>query len=183
VPSLRPIAERVIRSLLHEENEAADFMGDFAQKSEKGLGPLPAEHEPSILRAVRMRGPGGESYYLVLWETGAQGDYGQSYLGYRFVMPDGSVLWQGTDFRPGMVHGNQLDDDKVLRQLISSITDDPETSGGEFEGWTPSQLEFAKSDAARYLESDYGEISSSDEGTPGSEFEDLPGYERQQSQE
>lgn len=174
--NLRPIAERVIRSILHEEDEAADFLGDFAQNSEKGLGPIPAEHEPSILRAVRMFGETGSSYYLVIWDTGGHGDHGQSHLGYRFVVPDGTVLWQGTDYRPGMT---ELDGDKVIRQLVDMITDNPETSGGEFEDWTPEQLEFAKGSEAYYLNGNYG-VGDGGEQAP---FEDLPGYERQEQPE
>ena len=151
-------------------------MSDFSQKSAKGLGPLPSEHEPSILRAVRLHGQKG-SYYLIVWDTGAKSEYGQPHLGYRFVMPDGTVLWQGTGYQPGMSHGDSLDSDDVLRRLISMITDDPETSGGEFEGWTPAQLAFAGSEEGKTLNMDYGEDFEVNHVGEGGRFKDLPGYE------
>ena len=174
--NLRRLAERVIRSVLHEEDEAADFLDSY--EAEKGLGPVPTDVTPHIIRAVSMQGRKG-TYYLFLWDTGAKGDYGKPSLGYRFVLPDGLILWQGTDYQPGMIHGDRLGDDRMLRQLISAITDNPETSGGEFEGWTPEQLAFARSEDASELESDYGEVSSYEEGIPGKQFIDLPGYEQQ----
>jgi len=143
-------------------------MGDFAQKSPKGLGPIPAEHEPNILRAVKV-----DDYYLILWSTGAVNDYGQGLLGYRFVAPDGAVLWQGTDFKPARSRDTVDDDDDVLRQLLGFFTTPDEDAK-----LTPEQQKFYDSGDAEDIQANYGE------GTTWLEpFVDLPGYEHQEQPE
>jgi hypothetical protein len=129
-----------------------------------------------ILRAVDIEG-----YKLILWDTGKRDreNYGHEYLGYRFIAPDGTVLFQGTDF--GVPYGTDTTSDTVLRDLLGFLTLKPgDTDDEYFDKYTEQQMAFAQGDAERL--SIYSMEPDEFENVDPAElkFKDLPGYEHEE---
>lgn len=173
------LALQTVDKLLQEEDEidADQQAADFMEKHP--VGPVPTEQEiggdsdSRMLRAVKVLG----KYYLFVWDTYARGDLGHTHLGYRFVAPNGTILFQGTEY--GVPGGVAIDSDEMLIELLKWFTLKPgDTDDEYFEKYTPEQLEFAESDDAQQLALDleYGHGEGNVEGY-SKPFEDLPGYE------
>jgi hypothetical protein len=158
--------------LLQEDDEMAqarDFMADFSKTHHVGPIPLDTEQgrvgEDRMLRGVRVVG----KYYLFLWDT-FQRHGNHNYVGYRFVAPDGSVLFQGTDY--GIPQQEAIDSDEVLLGLLRWFTYKPNEQDADESDFTPQQLEFMDSDDASQIA-----VMTTSDVSQEKPFTDLPGYE------
>lgn len=169
---------RIVDVLLEAVNiDPEDFASGFS-KEQSRVGGKPFDQVPSgkkIIRAVKLF----SGHRLYLWRTNKRREYhgygpNSFFGGYRFVAPDGTILFEGEEFHPG---GNyDLGSDTSVAMVLQGLCLDPETNDSElFDDYTPEQLEWASSDVCRQIESDVS-------GDPGmmDEFPwtDLPGYER-----
>lgn len=172
------LPHRIVDVLLEAINlDPEDFAQGFT-KEQSRVGGKPFDQVPAgkkIIRAVQLR----SGHRLYLWKTNKRREHygtgpGSFYGGYRFVTPDGTILFEGGGYHPG---GNgELDSDTAIAELLRGLCLDPNEHEEEFfEGYTPEQLEWAKS-------ADRAEIEMDLAGDPGmmDEFPwtDLPGYER-----
>ena len=103
--------------------------------------------EDFLLRDVLM-----DDFRLQLFDIGIRKPalgypYGRAYLGYRLYLPDGTLLFEGTDYSPGAFKERGLDSDKVLRPLVGWLTMVPGEDDGDFSEYTKEQLFFAHTDA------------------------------------
>jgi hypothetical protein len=172
---LRAAAIQTVDNLLCEEDaQVKGFMKSFAK--EHPLGPHPSEEEVGedrILRGVKVLG----KYYLFIWDT-YQRSGSHDYLGYRFVAPNGVILFQGTDF--GVPQGTAIDSDQIVLELLGWFILRPgDTDDEYFEKYTPQQLEFAEGQDAAELALGVSEAEQGGEKP----FTDLPGYEHGEDEE
>ena len=167
------LPKRIVDVLL--EDDVEDLVNSFSQSQEvEGGNPIdPTPSGKRIIRAVKL----DSGHLLYLWRTDKNREYyGQGlaarFLGYRFVAPDGTILFQGDGFHPGAVKDPTGND--VLADLLSSLTTKPgDTDDEYFEKYTPAQLAWAESNDAECY-SGVGEDVR--EGIPPP-WKDLPGYE------
>ena len=162
-------ARRIVDVLL--EGDVDDFVGDFSRGQEieggKPLSPVPDDKD--VVRAVRFQ----TGHALYMWETYRRSKYGQPVLGYRFMAPNSTILFQGEDYSPGALHdpiGNES-----IAGLMGYLTQRPgDTDEEYFSKYTPAQLEWAESSECEQLSGDLSGDPGMLESFP---WEDLPGYE------
>lgn len=172
------LPHRIVDVLLEGVNiDPEDFASGFS-KEQSRVGGKPFNSQPTgkkVIRAVQFR----SGHKLYIWRTNKRREHwGRGthsfYGGYRFVAPDGTILFDGDGYHPG---GNgDLESNTAIAELVLGLCISPDEHEEEFfKSYTPEQLEWAVSDDAREIESDIG-------GDPGmlDEFPwtDLPGYER-----
>jgi hypothetical protein len=117
-----------------------------------------------ILRHVRLE----LGYSLAVWSIATVG-LERSRLGYEMRAPNGTVLFEGDQFRPSPLHAD--DSDETLYALLAFLTLRPgDTDAEYFADYTAAQMAFAEGDAEQlaYLYAD-------DPSEPNSrgEFEDI----------
>lgn len=141
-------AETIVARLLGEADlpfTAGEFVDDYLQQ--RGVHPQDVE-DHQVMRVLRVL----KRYFLVLWDTGMRNG-NHNYVGYRFVGPNGQVLFQGTDL--GVPQNEAIDSDDVVRTLLKFITLKPgDTDPEAFENYTSEQLEFTEGDDAHQLRID-----------------------------
>jgi len=92
-------------------------------------------------------------YVLRTWETAERCDTGQIKLGYVFESPDGSTLFEGTDYGCSPMHG--IDSDDRLLGLLGFLTLQPgDTDEEYFKDYTDDQRDWSQSSACENLSCD-----------------------------
>jgi len=155
-----------------------EFAQDFAKDQDR-VGGKPFDPQPQgqqILRAVQF----DTGHKLFVWRTNKRREhygYGPKsfYLGYRFVAPDGSILFSGDTYHPGAMK-DPLGDESLLG-IVQSLCMSPEEHEDEFfTDYTPEQLEWTRSPAREQIDMDVPGHDGFEEGYPPP-WRDLPGYE------
>lgn len=103
-----------------------------------------------------------DGYRLQLFDKNLPtGKYGHTTLSYKFISPEGKVIFEGDDY--GVPRGQAVDSDETVRGLLGFLTIRPgDTDDEYFDNYTEDQLSFAN---------DKGE-SMSGWGMDPSEWED-----------
>jgi len=93
------------------------------------------------LRHVRLDRTG---YKLLTWDTHRRDKDHKTIIGYRFISPKGTVIFENEDFAGSPMHGDDSDD--TLRNLLGFLTLRPgDTEGEYFDSYTNLQRKFAAS--------------------------------------
>lgn len=170
------LPNRIVDILL-EAIDPDEFAQDYTVAQSK-VGGKPLDPSPAgkkVIRAVQFH----SGHKLYIWRTNKRREHygtgpGSFYGGYRFVAPNGTILFEGGQFHPG--GGNvYLASDAAIALLMQGICMSPDEHEDEFfAGYTPEQLEWANSAVCREIEMDVS-------GDPGMldtfPWTDLPGYE------
>lgn len=123
-----------------------------------------------------LRGVAVGQYKLFTWDTG-QSNASHNYIGYRFIAPDGKVLFQGTDI--GVPKNVAIDSDESIRSVLSFLTLSPgDTDEEYFSDYTEEQRAFAEEEApylSAYASDDPYEVEGPEQ------FQDIPGYEQEEA--
>ncbi len=120
------------------------------------------------LRHVRLDG-----YTLQTWDTQRSDRMGKTILRYEFKAPDGTVLFEGSDFACSPMIC--VDSDDCLRSLLGFLTLKPgDTDRDYFDNYTPAQMAFAEGPAESLS---LWSMDDDDSEHPALEFENLDGFE------
>ena len=100
-----------------------------------------------LLRDVNIEG-----YRLTTWDTGrterpsGSVTMDRAVLAYRFLAPNGTVLFEGADFYCSPMHA--IDSDETLKGILGFLTLCPgDTDADYFANYTPAQMAFAQGPA------------------------------------
>lgn len=151
------LATRIVDVLL--EGEMDDFIDSFDAEQAKSGG-TPVQPQPlgkKIVRAVRL----DNGYRLYVWRDTKRREYygtglGSFYLGYRFVAPDGTIIFDGDGMHPGGGWNGRITNDIILLLLQSLSLGDDTLDEEDIEKMTPAQKAWIDSDARADLENDVG---------------------------
>lgn len=92
-----------------------------------------------------------DGYTLQIWDLNKQDEMGKHRLAYRFISPQGKVLFCGDDYACAPMHA--IDGDETLRSLLCFLTLRPgDTDRDYFDGYTKAQLQFANSSDCEQLQ-------------------------------
>ena len=169
---------RIVDVMLEGVNiDPEDFASGFS-KEQSRVGGRPFNSQPTgkkVIRAVQLR----SGHKLYIWRTNKRREHwgrgtNSFFGGYRFVAPDGTILFDGEGFHPG--GKGDLTSNASIADLVQGLCISPDDHEEEFfKSYTPEQLEWAVSADAREIENEIG-------GDPGMldsfPWTDLPGYER-----
>lgn len=90
----------------------------------------------ATLRHVKFDG-----YYLITRDSGRCDRRGQTYISYELIAPDGSAIFEGSDFAGSPM--NSDDSDETLRNLLGFLTLRlGDTDREYFDSYTPEQISF-----------------------------------------
>lgn len=168
----------IIVDVLLEVFDPEEFVTDYS-KSEERPGGRPLDPTPGnkLLRAVVFQ----RGHKLYVWRTNKRREYyggalHSFYLGYRFVAPNGTIIFEGTGWHPGGGFRGEVSN-YVLADLVRGLTlSNEEIDDEDIAKLTPEQRAWLEDPAREEIEMDVS-------GDPGMletfPWKDLPGYEQE----
>lgn len=166
-----------IVDVLLEAVDPDEFMQGFSRAEERPGG-RPLAQVPTgkkILRAVELR----TGHKLYVWRTGERREHyagpASFYLGYRFVSPNGQIIFEGSGFHPGGGFNGEVSDKSLLMLVQGLCLDRNDIDDEELSKLTPEQVDWMDSSDCGRLSMDVAGYDDFGQDDPVP-WKDLPGF-------